>query len=619
MANHACVAIGINRYQFLPPLNYGQADAQALRQFLVCQANLPSNECLLLTDTSPLADDQSTYPSRENIWRWIEAQGQNSRNSANWRWFFFSGYGLNWENVDYLMPIDGNLDDVPGTAIPVRSLFASLKAQGSDNILVLLDINRSPGLQYETIVGAETVELAHQMGISLVLSSQLGQFSHEATGLGNGLFTAALLEALRYYHIDITLEHLDQYLHARLPELCQHHWRPAQTPLTVIPSEKARQQFILPTARTSPTNQQSAPNISNAFIPRTTLETKEVFSENLPNGAAVPVQTTTGTAVETRPIKPLDSTIPAGSHQAVPTSGAMIPYPNKRTEPDSPKSPFWQQLLLWGGGALLLLVLMVAPVILRNWNTFVNQQPVKPPTAKETATQPPLSSANPSSTDRLNPSAKASVGSSQASPMSRLQVNQTTLEQAKRLLRPNQASLFNKAIVEARKVKSGDPLYQQAQQDIKRWSEVILDIAEGRAEKENFELAIAAAQFVPKDNPSVHTKAQQAINQWKVLATQQQQHKIIIEVAKKQIQPNQASSYNRAIRTLRKISPGQPGYAEAQQLTEQWSKTIYQIAQSRASKGKFQEAIQTATLIPADTTSAEEAQKAIANWKQAKK
>jgi uncharacterized caspase-like protein len=44
------------------------------------------------------------------------------------------------------------------------------------------------------------------MGIALVLSSQLDQFSHEAAALGNGLFTAALLEALRYYHTDTTLE-----------------------------------------------------------------------------------------------------------------------------------------------------------------------------------------------------------------------------------------------------------------------------------------------------------------------------------------------------------------------------------------------------------------------------
>jgi hypothetical protein len=63
MANHACIAIGINHYQFLPPLNYGEADARALWEFGMNQADLPSNQCLLLSDTSPLMGNQSSYPS----------------------------------------------------------------------------------------------------------------------------------------------------------------------------------------------------------------------------------------------------------------------------------------------------------------------------------------------------------------------------------------------------------------------------------------------------------------------------------------------------------------------------------------------------------------------------
>lgn len=229
MVNHACIAIGINHYQFLEPLSYGQADARALQKFLVDQAGLPSEECLLLTDSSLLVNGHSTYPSREMILRWLEVGYSNSKPNGNWRWFFFSGYGVCWRGVDYLMPIDGNPRDILGTGIPMRSLLSSLKNQG-DNILVLLDINRSAGLEAGTPVGAETVELAHELGISLVLSSQVGQFSHEAAALGNGLFTAALLEALRYYHTDTTLEKLAHYLGDRLPELSQHHWRPIQTP-----------------------------------------------------------------------------------------------------------------------------------------------------------------------------------------------------------------------------------------------------------------------------------------------------------------------------------------------------------------------------------------------------
>jgi hypothetical protein len=152
-----------------------------------------------------------------------------------------------------------------------------------------------------------------------------------------------------------------------------------------------------------------------------------------------------------------------------------------------------------------------------------------------------------------------------------------------------------------------------------RWSRVILDLAEGRAKQGNFEGAIAAAQLIPKDEPSVYTKAQQGIEYWKVLTLQQRQNQGIIQAAKKQIQPNQASSYNRAIMTLRKVPRGQPRYAEAQQLTLQWSRTIYLMAQSRASRGKIQQAIQTAAFVPAGTPDSNAAKDAIAKWRQGKR
>jgi hypothetical protein len=606
MANQACVAIGINRYQFLPPLNYGQADAQALWQFLVEQAKWPSQMCLLLTDTAPMLGNQSTYPTRENILSWLEAERQNSSPSVNWRWFFFSGYGVSWEQTDYLMPIDGNLDDIPGTGIPVRSLFASLKNSGSENILVLLDINRSPVLQTEEPVGARTVELARQMGIAVVLSTQLDQCSHEAAALGKGLFTEALLEALRYFHSDTTLEKLDQYLRDRLPELSQHHWRPIQTPLTVIPTDAARQQLILPTAENLLV-QAKTPVGTAVTSPRTSVDAEDSQVEYSRNGTRAPVGKTVVLPVEERPDTSLTSVNSATSNQTPSQVMAMIPYPNKHSDFYTPQKPLWQQLLLWGGGAVLALVLMIAAVVLRNREAFVGKQ----------ARQTPVANLSSTTSSGITKSQQP-VASLPMSVQSRREANQATLDKAKRLIRYNHVSLFNKAIVQARDIKPGDPLYQQARQNITRWSEVILDIAEGRAEKGNYATAIPAAQLVPKDDPSVYAKAQKTIEQWQVLSTQQKENQGIIQAAKQQIQYNQGSSYIRAIAAVRKIPSGQPGYAEAQQLIEQWSQTIYQMAQSRASQGKFQMAIQTAALVPAGTPSYDDAQKVIAKWRQKK-
>ena len=625
MANHACVAIGINRYQFLPPLNYGEADAQALWQFWVNQTDLPSNQCLLLTDTSPLVAHQSTYPTRENIWHSIESLRQTSWDWGTWRWFFFSGYGVSWSQVDYLLPIDADPKDIPGTAISARSLLTSLKQQGGDNLLVLLDINRSPGLQAGAPVGMELVEIARELGIVLVLSSQLDQFAHEAAALGHGLFTTALLEALSYYHTEMTLDHLERYLCDRLPELSQHHWRPIQTPLLVMPSSINKQQLILPIPLDAGEPEMVGATDA-AFIPRTSREVEGAYEDSSYNGVAAPRQNAAVSILERIDASEMPSTT-ASSNQMAPMPAALVPYTTRQSELD-PKTledsltlryqiRWWQQMLLWGGAALMM-ALMIAAVALRNREAFTNQQALETSTTNVSPSKSPQTTGQTTSGTTLKNTGKLTTELPQTSVQRRLLANQETLDRARRLLRHNHASLFNKAIVEARQIKPGDPLYQQARQNITRWSEVILDLAEGRAKEGNYVGAIAAAKLVTKDDPSVYAQAVQTINQWKVLALQQQQNKKIIQTAKQQIKPNQASSYSRAITTLRQVLPGQPGYAEAQKLAAQWSRNIYLIAQSRAARGRLQEAIQAASLVPAGTPSSDAAKVAIAKWQQGK-
>jgi hypothetical protein len=585
MGHYACIAIGINHYQFLAPLSYGQADAYGLRQFLVNQANLPADEFLLLSDTSAWVDHLSTYPTQENIWRHLEADDHASWHTANYRWFFFSGYGVSWEGVDYLMPVDGNPDDIPGTAIPMRSLLSTLKDAGGENLLVLLDVNRSPGLPAGLAIGKETIAIAQEMNIALMLSSQLDQFSHEAVALGNGLFTAALLEALRYYHTDTTLGNLDEYLRSYLPQLSQHHYRPIQNPLTVVPVAEARQHLILPTTATPVA-------IPSDVLHLTGLNFHGDGFNDANNGASIPRQKERGMPSEnhlnapTSPISPPPETVPIFKDD--------IPASPRQKTLDFGSSLGLQMLL--GGGAVLVLVLTLAAILLNNRKILIGNQAATTVPESNTIATP--------------------ASGKLASVSSRLAANQADLEQARRLLRPNQASLFNQAITQARQIQPTDPLYPQAKQDMARWSGVILDLAQGRAASQNFTEAIATAQLVPGDDPIIYKTAQQAIASWQVMAQQYQQNKAVIQDAKAQLQSNQASSYRRAINILSKIPPSQPGYSQAQQLTEQWSRNIYLIAQSRAAQGKFENAVETLALIPVGTSSSGAAQKALLKWKQ---
>ena len=416
-----------------------------------------------------------------------------------------------------------------------------------------------------------------------------------------------------HYHTDITLETLERYLRDRLPELSQHHWRPIQTPLMVIPSHINKQQLIFPTAVYS--GEHAPVGASSAFIPRTSIEAEDIYEENFYNGGTGLRPQTTVSVLE--PTDTVFTTPPATPNHVTSIPVAMVPY-TSTSESTANGWRWWQPLLFWGG-AVLVLALMIAAVVLRNRDALTNPQAIETTPPNVSPNTSPLVNTPPSSQTVPQNTAQPTTASPQTSLQSRLQANQETLERAKRLLRHNHASLFNKAIVEARQVKPGDPLYQQARQDITRWSGVILDLAEGRAKEGNFAGAIVAAQLVPKDDPSVYAKAQQAINQWTLLAKQQEQNKAIIQAAKAQLQPNQASSYSRAITTLRQVLPNQPRYAEAQQLTAQWSRTIYLIAQSRAARGRLQEAIQTAALVPAGTPSSDAAKAAIAKWQQGKR
>jgi hypothetical protein len=181
-------------------------------------------------------------------------------------------------------------------------------------------------------------------------------------------------------------------------------------------------------------------------------------------------------------------------------------------------------------------------------------------------------------------------------------------------IRPNQASRFNQAIAQASQIKPGEPLYEQAQQDIERWSQVILDLAQGRAKQGQFAEAVTAARLVPKNNAQVYGQAQQAIAQWQQQIQQQQANQAILTEAQNILRRGSASSYNRAINLVQKISADQPGYATAQQRAAEWSNVILGMAQLRASRGNLTSAVQTAKLVPPNTPAYAEAQKAIATW-----
>lgn len=602
MKHHACIAIGINQYQLLQPLSYAQEDAEALYGFLTEEAGFAPEGCLLMTDSSPSLWGQSTYPNRENILRLTESLCAEHLQHGDLLWCFFSGYGVSYEGKDYLMPADGNPADIQGTGIPVELLLNTLKNAPTETVLVLVDMNRSQIVKAGETIGAQTAQVARDLEIPTVLSCRPNQVSRETSALRQGFFTTALLEGLRSGQC-MTIKGLDRFLSDRLPELCDHHLRPKQEPLMVVNPPGKAHLVILPDVVGLPTAVLAGRNGNMAVGAADGVDRPQMAGAT----AQIDLPPATRNAQDSLVERPLVSQPP----NVVGSAGGGDDRPNLQKPEDadnggSDKS-FLQQLVLWSSATALVLLL---GVFLTNRSIFIGQQEGDPRSPAEKAQN---SGSQKSAGGGVPPNQPQAVqaGTGTKQPPSSQQV----WAEAKTFLKDGSASSFNRAVVKARTIPASDPLYPQAQQDIERWSLTILDIANGRAARGDFQGAIGAAKLMPDVNQPVYNQSKQAIAQWQDLSKEQEVNTALLSAAKGQIKRGAASSYSKGIQQANKIQPGQPKYEAAQQLIGEWSQDILKIAQLRASQGKVKEAVQAASLVPSGTKVYQPAQKAIANWK----
>ena len=93
--------------------------------------------------------------------------------------------------------------------------------------------------------------------------------------------------------------------------------------------------------------------------------------------------------------------------------------------------------------------------------------------------------------------------------------NKALLKFAQEQIQVGQASSYIKAINEARKVRSGEPKYEEAQKLIVQWSNTIFSIAKVRAKNKNLSDAILAGELVPYGTPA-YESSQKALRDWKI-------------------------------------------------------------------------------------------------------
>ncbi len=734
MANYWAITIGINQYRHLQPLRHAQNDALFMHRFFVEEAGIPSDHCVLLSDLATSVGHQVVYPDKPAIAEWIHTITQQV-GSGDIVWVFFSGYGVQLEEADYLMPIDGDPGQIKDTGIAVADLIDTLAQLPAAQTLLVLDINRSQGALAGQSIGTEVMDLAQQQQIPTLLSCQPEQYSHETLGVRHGLFTAALLEALQQNCT--TLSQISDYVTKRLPELCDHHWRPIQNLVSLVPEGQGTAAVVpegYPTASVDTLTAESARQKDRDYdlvaegLSAGGLATGSLAGEKpsieppwkaaaiAETDTAIAPPATNGTGVDGTEIDDPDADLYAesvqplyseetdafnrygttgvdqsngsfnGSANGATASSAIVPY-----QKPSASAVSGAKLRNWGLLALALLVggvLLKQPFVAASWEGLSKKIGIptlgsKPQadannnesagssidpvaTVDDDAAAPDAAdgSDSPDAADSAAPAAAGTAAGSDAAageqeqiagkaliarasnalkqrqysdalialqqvPQSQRdatfssvltqaragaaeaqQANASVLTDARTAIQPTQASQFADAIAKARSIQSGEPYYEEAQQDIRSWSQIILDIAEGRATSGNLDRAIAAAGVMPYDNAEFHKKAQERIAFWQ----QRQRSRDIIFAARQIPASGQASTYQKGIVKLREVPIEHPEYETAQQLADEWSERIFSIAQARAAQGRASDAIQAAILVPAGTTAYEPAQQAIKRW-----
>ena len=458
MATQTCISIGINQYQSLPALGYGLADAVAMEQFFVDAAGWSPAQCLLMTDTSPNHGDKSTYPDQENINRWLQQWSWDTLHHGDLLWFFFSGCGISVEGEDYLIPIDGDMADLPNTCISIRQLYQQFNDIGV-NALVFLDANRSIHLPRSSGIGAVTTKLAQDYQIPTFLSCHSHESSHEDAGLGHGLFTTALLEALNY-HPDLNLGTIDTYLTSRLAELSEHHWKPLQTPVSIIPTTASVHRPVF-----SATTQASisTPMPTATYTPPTPVSMREeIYAPYTP---PIPM--------------PIVSPNLMGNSEIVLRSP---PKHHRRHVPHWASVGFLLTLMVAAGGAVWMLV---------SQSPTLDKQPTVKPVGNN-LTMPLATSGTVVATSQIK-----------------------ALAQANDQITPGDATSYFVAIKTAQKFLRDNPSAEIAvNQSINRWSIEIATIADGYAIKEKWKRAIGTAIMVP-ETATNYQAVQLSIANWK--------------------------------------------------------------------------------------------------------
>lgn len=202
------ICIGINNYNYVPPLKYATADAQAMADRLQQGLGVPEeNVHVLLNEEATLSNIKNT----------LGVKIRQQAGKIDTVIIYFSGHGapepdsysLNPDGVNkYLLPINAEIESLYSTALPmeeVRNIFRRLL---SERVIFIADTCYSgaaggrtlmpEGSQYRSINQEDLLVQLKKTGKGRVIltASQGSEVSLENDELGHGVFSYYLLQGL---------------------------------------------------------------------------------------------------------------------------------------------------------------------------------------------------------------------------------------------------------------------------------------------------------------------------------------------------------------------------------------------------------------------------------------
>lgn len=245
--DNLAVVVGVEKYAGVPEAQFASRDAQAVREHLRALGYAPRN-ILLLTNQSA---------TRASLARALNAWLPNRAREDSTVFFYYSGHGAPdaKSNQAYLVPVDGDPEDLADTAYPVNELYRRLGALKVKHVIVALDSCFS-GAGGRSVLAKGVrpliakVEFSDiQAGKVAALSASRGdEISGTLAGQGHGAFTYYLLKGLNGAAADasgrVTLGALYRYLAPKVEDAARLQNRD-QTPQLLPPGAGGSETLVI--------------------------------------------------------------------------------------------------------------------------------------------------------------------------------------------------------------------------------------------------------------------------------------------------------------------------------------------------------------------------------------